>query len=66
MIREDKIQDIYEFTNDTTSGISLALILSEAGAGKSTFLRRVALELSKKGHPVLFTQNLPRSLNSLE
>jgi tetratricopeptide (TPR) repeat protein len=66
VIREDKIQDIYEFTNDTTSGISLALILSEAGAGKSTFLRRVALELSKKGHPVLFTQNLPRSLNSLE
>ncbi|MCD4727471.1 MAG: tetratricopeptide repeat protein, partial [Pirellulales bacterium] len=65
VIRTEKIQEIYEFTSETTSGISLALILSEAGAGKSTFLRRVALELAKKGHPVLFTIP-PRDLKSLE
>ena len=64
--RKDILQSLNEFITEATHGVSSAFLLSEAGAGKSTVLRRVALELARDGLTVLFTLQLPRGLNPIE
>lgn len=62
-VRRGITDTVLEQLSETRGGISVLLISSAGGSGKTTFLMRLGYELYLKGNIVLFQQRYSRNLN---